>query len=166
MKSLVDFFLIVIKYIFNWVLETQGDPCICKDPWTARSSIQSMLKEISPEYSLEDWCWSWNSNTLTTWYEVLTQLKRPWGWERLNAEGEGDNITHSMDMILSKLQESVMNRKGWSAVVHGVVKSWTQLSDWTELKYIFNYCFAVLSFIKCECLENSSALIIPVSLCQ
>ena len=41
-------------------------------PWTARRSNQSILKEISLEYSLEDWCWSWNSNTLATWFKVLT----------------------------------------------------------------------------------------------
>ena len=63
-------------------------------PWTARRSDQSILKEISPEYSLEyslDWCWSWNSNTLATWCNELTHLKRPWCWERLRAGGEGDD---------------------------------------------------------------------------
>ena len=44
--------------------------------WTARRSNQSILKEISPEYSWRDWCWSWNSNTLATWFEELTHLKR------------------------------------------------------------------------------------------
>ena len=58
-------------------------------PWTARSSNQSILKEISPEYSLE--YWSWNSKTLATWCGELTHLKRPWCWERLKAEGEGDD---------------------------------------------------------------------------
>ena len=58
-------------------------------PWTARRSNQSIQKEISPGYSLEDWCWSWNSNTLATWCEELTPWKRPWCWERLKA-GEGD----------------------------------------------------------------------------
>ena len=58
-------------------------------PWTVRRSNQSILKEISPEYSL-DWCWSWNSNTLAAWCEQLTHLKRPWCWERLKA-GEGDH---------------------------------------------------------------------------
>ena len=46
-------------------------------PWTARRSNQSILKEISPRWSLKDWCWSWNSNTLATWCEELTHLKRP-----------------------------------------------------------------------------------------
>ena len=60
-------------------------------PWTARRSNQSILKEISPEYSLQDWCWCWNSNTLATWCEELTHLKRPWWWERLRAGGKGDD---------------------------------------------------------------------------
>ena len=60
-------------------------------PWTARRSNQAILKEISPEYSLEGLIWSWNSNTLATWCQELTHLKRPWGWERLRAGGEGDD---------------------------------------------------------------------------
>ena len=59
-------------------------------PWTPRRSSQSILKEISPEY-WRDWYWSWNSNTLVTWCEELTHWKRPWGWERLKARGEGDD---------------------------------------------------------------------------
>ena len=62
--------------------------------WTARRSNQSILKEISPEYSLDAewcWCWSWNSNTLATWCEELTHLKRPWCWEKLKTGGEGDH---------------------------------------------------------------------------
>ena len=60
-------------------------------PWTARRSNQSILKEISPEYSLEGQCWSWSSNTLATWCEELTYWKRPWCWERLKAGGEEDD---------------------------------------------------------------------------
>ena len=58
-------------------------------PWTARKSNQSILKEIKPEYSLEDWYWSWSSNTLATWWEELSHWKRPWCWERLRVGGEG-----------------------------------------------------------------------------
>ena len=58
--------------------------------WTAERSSQSTLKEISPEYSLEDWCWSWNSNLLATWCKELTHFKRPfWCWKRLRTKGEG-----------------------------------------------------------------------------
>ena len=58
-------------------------------PWTARSN-QSILKKISTDYSLEGWCWNWSSNTLATWCQELTHLKRAWCWERLKA-GEGDD---------------------------------------------------------------------------
>ena len=60
-------------------------------PWTARISNQSILKEISPECSLKDWCWSWNSNTLATWCEEPTHWKRPWCWERSKVGGEEDD---------------------------------------------------------------------------
>jgi len=60
-------------------------------PCTARSFSQSILKEISPGYTLEGLILSWNSNTLATWCEELTHLKRPWCWERLRAGGEGDD---------------------------------------------------------------------------
>ena len=60
-------------------------------PWTARRSNQPILKEISPGVHWKDWCWSWNSNTLTTWCEELTHWKGPWRWERSRAGGEGDN---------------------------------------------------------------------------
>ena len=58
---------------------------------TARISNQSIIKEISPEFHCKDWCWSWTSNTVTTWCEELTHWKRPWCWERLKAGGEGDD---------------------------------------------------------------------------
>ena len=60
-------------------------------PWTARRSNQSILKEISPEYSSEGLLLSWNSNTLATWCKELTHWKRPWCWERLKAGGEGND---------------------------------------------------------------------------
>ena len=60
-------------------------------PWTARSSNQSILKDIRLGVHWRDWCWSWNSNTLATWCEELTHLKIPWCWERLRAGGEGDS---------------------------------------------------------------------------
>ena len=60
-------------------------------PWTARRSNQSILKEISLNIHWKDWGWSWNSNTLVTWCEEPTHLKRPWCWEGLGAGGEGDD---------------------------------------------------------------------------
>ena len=60
-------------------------------PWTARRSNQCILKEISPEYSLEELMLKLNSNNLATWCKELTQWKRLWCWERLTAGGEGDD---------------------------------------------------------------------------
>ena len=60
-------------------------------PWTARRSNQSILKEISPEYSLEGLLLSWSSNTLATWCKELSHWKRPWCWERLKVGGEEDD---------------------------------------------------------------------------
>ena len=60
-------------------------------PWIAKRSNWSILKEINPEYSLEDWCWSWSSNTLATWWKEPTHWKKSWCWEWLRVRGEGGN---------------------------------------------------------------------------
>ena len=133
----------------NWYFWTVVLEKTLESSWTARRSNHSILKEISPDYSLEGLILKMNLQYFGHLVERTDSLEKTLVLGKTEGKRRSEqqrmrwlaSITDLMAMNLSKLQEMMKDREAWRSAVHGVAKSWTQLSDWNELKclYCSNY---------------------------
>ena len=172
-----------IKKAECWRIDAFEPRCwrrLLRVPWTARRSNQSIPKEISPECPLKELmlkvrlqCFGhlvWRADS----FEKTLMLGKIEGRRRRGQQRMRwlDGITNLVDMSLSKLQELVMDREAWRAAVHGVTKSWTRLSNWTEMNRSM-VTSKILSFPQCSWVisqksdgnKNHSSPLVPVQKC-
>ena len=164
-----------IKIAEEWRIDAFEMWCwrrLLRVPWTARRSNQSILKEVSPEHSLEGLMLKLKLQYFgdlmlrTDSLEKLLKLGKLEGGRRREQQRMrwSDGISDAMDMSLSRLWELVMDREDWHALAHGITKSQTWQNDWTELNWWYSIykCFSILSRAWLTLKEKEIIIVEPI----